>query len=273
MNKTLTQLHNAALMLGSVADPDLDAELLLAALLNCRREALWSTDVAWVPALERRFAEGIERRKNGEPLAYIIGRKAFADLIFEVNRSVLIPRPETEELVAWVEQWMRPEHTVVADIGCGCGNIAITMSHRHPACSALGCDVSFSAIQVAQRNRDRLNANVKFFQGDLLAPLIERKIAPSILIANLPYLDPRLPHDPSIAAEPAHALFALDGIGQMLRLLDQLGQLPGLPEFIFFETDPRNSNHRVRHRGYIQQIKKDLAGHDRFIALRRISES
>lgn len=273
VNKIPLQLHKAASQLSSSPTPHLDAELLLSTLLKCRREALWSRKLEWSDATQERFDQWVQRRKNGEPIAYILGTKTFGDLTFEVNASVLIPRSETEQLVELAEAALPDSPTTLADIGCGCGNIAISLKHRHPQHFVIASDVSFVAIVVAQRNAKRCGTPLQWMQGDLLQPLIERRLAPSVLIANLPYLDPRLNHDPSILHEPRPALFAPTGIIQMQRLLQQLDDLPTLPRWIFFETDPRNANDRVQHPAYRHQIKKDLGGHDRFIILERLSES
>lgn len=113
----------------------------------------------------------VRRLKTGEPVQYIVGRTEFHGLIFHVNPDVLIPRPETEELVEWMLDEISPGKFKLFDIGTGSGCIAIALGKQRPECEVYACDASERAIAVAQRNARENGVNVHFFVQDILASL------------------------------------------------------------------------------------------------------
>lgn len=115
--------------------------------------------------------EVVRRLKTGEPVQYILGRTEFHGLMLDVTPDVLIPRPETEELVAWVLDELPPGKLKLLDVGTGSGCIAITLGKRHPESEVYACDVSERAITVAHRNACENGVDVRFFVQDILAPL------------------------------------------------------------------------------------------------------
>jgi release factor glutamine methyltransferase len=171
-----------------------DAQVLLAYILEVERSTFYAYPEREVaPEQAERFWQLIERRKAGEPIAYLIGHREFYGYDFLVDKRVLIPRPETELLVEAALSSMRQKLAagqipVVADIGTGSGAILITIALEETRLPYLyACDVSTDALQVAHLNcqRHHVEARIRLLQGDLLAPLPEPV---DILIANLPYV-------------------------------------------------------------------------------------
>lgn len=172
----------------------LDTQVLLEHVLGIDRATLYAYPEREMTAeQERRFLALIERRKQGEPIAYILGHEEFYGLDFLVDRRVLIPRPETEMLVETTlrivrEQLARGQVPLIADIGTGSGAIPITLAVEEPRLPFLyAVDISEDALAVAQLNcqRHHVEQRVRLLRGDLLAPLPEPV---DILIANLPYV-------------------------------------------------------------------------------------
>ncbi|MBI4836617.1 MAG: peptide chain release factor N(5)-glutamine methyltransferase [Candidatus Abawacabacteria bacterium] len=131
---------------------------------------------------------------SGEPLAYIVGYKRFYDVDFFVDKHVLIPRQETEELIAHVLNSLSsyPVPSLVADIGTGSGCIGLTLAHLASQHRYVLVDISEHALAVAQRNAKQLNISinlVKFQQGDLLDSFLPQTNLPKLIVANLPYLN------------------------------------------------------------------------------------
>lgn len=163
--------------------------------------------------LYEKFQAGIARLQQNEPLGHILGYEWFYGYQFTVNENVLIPRPETEELVANVlaeydTYFADQEDVFVADVGTGSGAIAIALQKEEPSLHILATDISETAVQVAHENASRLNANVQFVVGDMLAPLIERNIKLDILVSNPPYIPQEEVLETSVKDfEPHVALF------------------------------------------------------------------
>ncbi|HPU00592.1 MAG: peptide chain release factor N(5)-glutamine methyltransferase [Firmicutes bacterium] len=140
------------------------------------------------------FAAAVERRLRGEPLAYIVGRKEFYGLEFTVNREVLIPRPDTEHLVDAVLEWVRGRERDICglDLGCGSGNLAVTLAFHLPQAVLYAVDISAGALQVAQANAARHGVveRLRFCRGDYFEAL--RGIEPpprfNLVVANPPYI-------------------------------------------------------------------------------------
>lgn len=183
------------------------------------------------PARAARYERLLRRRLSGEPVAYLLQEREFYGRPFYVDRRVLIPRPETEHLVEAALAHLRPGSTVL-DVGTGSGCIALTLALERPRTTVVGTDRSLSALAVAAINRDRyaLGERLRLLAADLLAPLLASDF--SVVVANLPYVDPadasRL--SPEIVHfEPAAALFSTaTGTAALERLLVEASVLrPG----------------------------------------------
>lgn len=183
-----------ALAVVGLPGPRLDAQVLLGHVLQVERTILYTyPERSLTPEQEQQYRLLIERRKAGEPVAYLVGHKAFFGRDFLVDERVLIPRPETELLVEAALSSIRAMFAVgrtplIADIGTGTGIIPITLALEEPRIPYLyGIDISAAALDVARLNSQRhaVASRIRFLQGDLLAPLPEPV---DMLIANLPYV-------------------------------------------------------------------------------------
>ena len=163
--------------------------------------------------LEMQYIAGIDRMLKGEPLGHVLGYEWFYGYQFEVNEHVLIPRPETEELVANIlagydEFFADSESVCAVDVGTGSGAIAIAVKKEEPAILMMGTDISQDAIQVAQENAKKNQVSIPFIAGDMLQPLIERNLKVDILISNPPYIPSEEAMESSVVDyEPHVALF------------------------------------------------------------------
>ena len=166
-----------------------------------------------------RFEAGIERLLMGEPVQHVIGHAPFYGRSFEVNRDVLIPRPETEELIDWVLGQLRHvKDDEIVDVGTGSGAIAITLS-LELGVRVQTVDISPEAITVAKRNATALGANVRFYEGDGLAPIADHSIR--VLVSNPPYIEAdELLDETVVGYEPHLALFGgKDGLDMYRQLI------------------------------------------------------
>ncbi|NLX98584.1 MAG: peptide chain release factor N(5)-glutamine methyltransferase [Rhodopirellula sp.] len=174
--------------------PRLDAEVLLADSLQCRRIELY-TAFDQVPAAEKlaAFRDLVRRRAEGTPVAYLVGRREFYSLSFAVSPAVLIPRPETEFVVIAVldlaKQNPRDRVIDICDVGTGSGAIAVSLAKHLPACRVLALDVSVEALQVAAGNvaSHSVSERVELLQSDLLAAVpADRQF--DFIVSNPPYV-------------------------------------------------------------------------------------
>lgn len=163
--------------------------------------------------LLKQFQDGMQRYMNGEPIQYINGKENFFSRDFIVNENVLIPRYETEELVEnilyKIDDYFDDYSSIdLCDVGTGSGAIAITLALEEPKLNVVATDISEEALEVAKANASELDAQVTFYQGDMLEPLIDRQQKFDIFVSNPPYI----PQDQEIESvvkdnEPHVALF------------------------------------------------------------------
>lgn len=159
------------------------------------------------------FEAGVERLVEGEPLGHVLGFEWFYGYRFKVNEDVLIPRPETEELVAYIlaayDEYFKDTLNVTAvDVGTGSGAIAVALKKEEPNIHILASDISEKACRIAKQNAQDNDAVVEVLCGDMLEPLIERNIKVDILISNPPYIpSDEAMEDSVVNYEPHVALF------------------------------------------------------------------
>jgi release factor glutamine methyltransferase len=204
------------------SSPRLDAELLLGHALGLRRIDLYLQFERTLN--EEELAAGREligRRGKHEPVAYIIGRREFMGLDFEVTPAVLIPNPDTEVLVEQAVSWGRSQdgrRLRVADVGTGSGCVAVSIAHYLKTAQVWAGDDEVAALEVAARNvrAHHLEDRVTLCRGDLLEALPGKM---DLICANLPYVTEGEVLAPEVTAQPAHALFASEGGAALLRRL------------------------------------------------------
>jgi release factor glutamine methyltransferase len=172
-----------------IEDARLEAELLLVHTLGIKKSELILYQSKIIEAKNlKRYQENIKRRLKHEPTAYIIGNQPFLGLNISVNRSVLIPRPETELLVEQALKVASSQLPVaIADIGTGSGCIAITLAKRLPLAEVYGIDSSNDALKVAKINAEthKVADRCHFIKGNLLGPL---KGPVDLIVSNPPYI-------------------------------------------------------------------------------------
>ena len=262
----------------------LDAQVLLVYVLDVDRATLYAYPEREVTAeQERDFLRLIERRKRGEPVAYLVGHKEFYGLDFLIDSRVLIPRPETELLVEAALEAIRQriaEGTmpVVADIGTGSGAIPITIAVEEPRLPSIyACDISTDALEVARLNcrLHGVEGRVRLLQGDLVAPLPEPV---DVLTANLPYVGTEELGQiaPDVQAyEPHLALFSgPDGLVLLRRFcieVRRFGTLkPGGVMLLEIGYQQREPLTHLLYKLWPQAVityKKDYAGWDRLVQI------
>ncbi|HLX80466.1 MAG TPA: peptide chain release factor N(5)-glutamine methyltransferase [Burkholderiales bacterium] len=194
-----------------------EARLLLAEICGFSQASLAASPEQDIPfEVENAFFEFSERRKKGEPVAYILGRREFYGLELSVNPSVLIPRPETELLV---DLALEKKPVSMLDLGTGSGAIALAVKFNRPEVRMVAVEADLSALLTAQRNAARLNLEIDFRHGRWFAPVAGERF--DIVVSNPPYIASGDPHLEDLRYEPNGALVSgpdgLDSIREIAR--------------------------------------------------------
>ena len=221
-----------ALCRAGLPDADLEAELLTGHVLGMSKTQLYTeSERDLTPAEIEQLCRFVRQRLDHEPTAYILGHWEFYGINFCVDWRALVPRPETELLVEKaieLGQFMLESgrQIAIADIGTGCGAIAISLALALPQAEIYATDVSTSALQVAEMNcrRHAVNGRVKLLRGDLLEPL-PRPV--DMIVANLPYVRHSEIRDLAPEIRDYEPVLALDGGEDGLHVIQQmLEQMP-----------------------------------------------
>jgi release factor glutamine methyltransferase len=246
-------------------------------------------------AIARILCEGIEQNGDIEeaalnkhiaslllytPVQYLLGEAWFYHRSFEVNPSVLIPRPETEELIEHVAKRIEKEkHLSLLDIGTGSGCIAITLKSLFPSIEVIGIDISNQALSVAQRNAERHKTNIRFLKDDFLTPANDALIHASydIIVSNPPYIpfsDKVLMDKNVVEYEPELALFVPDRNPLVFyqKLADWSIQHLNPEGFLFVEIHQKKGKETLavfEHDLHTATLLQDWSGNDRFIYARK----
>ena len=222
--------------------------------------------------------EMIARLKKNEPIQYVIGTETFCGWTFEVDGNVLIPRPETQELVRWIEaDWKSDAPCRILDVGTGSGCIAISLSKLLEGAEVEAWDISEGALRVARRNADRNGAQVLFRQVDVLTARPEGHRY-DVIVSNPPYITESEKQDMEANVldwEPHTALFVPDADPLLFyRRIAELGvSMLNEGGALYFEINRAYGEETVRMLeglGYKQiELRKDDWGNDRMIKANR----
>jgi release factor glutamine methyltransferase len=266
--------------LGTLADNNIDdamleGEILLRHVLGINRSQLFSDlDGNVSPAQAENLEQLLERRLSGEPSAYITGHREFYGLDFKVNRHVLIPRPESELLVEKALSLCQSHAiSIIADIGTGCGAIAISLAKNLPAATIYATDISHQTLEVARENcrRHGVTDRVVLLQGDMLGALPEPV---DLIVANLPYVrEAELPGSGPLSFEPRLALNGgKDGLDRISILCRQAGEKLRNNGSMLLEIGQGQTQavKAIMYESFpsaLIEIDRDLAGIERVISL------
>ena len=223
--------------------------------------------------------EMIRRLKKNEPIQYIIGIETFGGLTFEVNQNVLIPRPETRELVEWIaEDCQLEDPCKILDIGTGSGCIAISLAKLLGQAEVEAWDVSEGALQVARRNAERNQVDVLFRKMDVLGDVPEGMLY-DVIVSNPPYIaekeKPQMEHN-VLDWEPSIALFVPDEDPLLFyRRIAQLGgSMLKKGGSLYYEINQaygQETMEMLASMGYQSiELRKDVWGNDRMVKAKRI---
>lgn len=229
--------------------PRLDAEIILANTLALDRIFLHSHPEQIIYSSKLKIANlHLKKRLKHLPIAYIIGKKEFYGRNFKVTPDVLIPRPESEEIISTLSNILLvilPQDLAnnklpvinLIDVGTGSGCLGITAKLEFPSLDVTLADISKKALNIATSNARALAADVKCLRSDLLSMYVPEI---DIITANLPYVDKSWECSPETAYEPRNALFANDsGEALIKRLIIQSSQKLSKNGYLIIEADPR----------------------------------
>ncbi|MGA9031335.1 MAG: peptide chain release factor N(5)-glutamine methyltransferase [Sulfuricaulis sp.] len=192
--------------------PRLDAEVLIMHACGFDRSGLFTRGhFALTGEQQQRLEALLARRKQGEPIAYLTGMREFWSLEFNVSPATLIPRPETELLVEKALAFIpRDAEWTIADLGTGCGAIALALAKERPRCHLIATDILPAALEVARTNAAKFGlTNIEFREGSWFEPLNDMRL--DMIVSNPPYVranDPHLDHQGDVRFEPEQALAA-----------------------------------------------------------------
>jgi release factor glutamine methyltransferase len=264
------QLRSARSRLSGLPAGNLEAEILLAYCLEAPRSLLYANPEMELSNQRREFFQSlVERRVRGEPIAYITGVREFWSLSLRVTPDVLIPRPETEQLVEAALAHIPQDATWrIADLGTGSGALALALASERSHCEVHGTDSSAAALAVAADNARRLAIdNVRFHHGSWCGPLEGRV---RLIVSNPPYVSGQDPHleQGDCRFEPRQALTpGEDGLSAIRSITDAARDYLEEDGWLLLEHGPEQA---AAVRGLLEAFSytgisttQDLLGHDR----------
>jgi release factor glutamine methyltransferase len=263
-----------------IETPRLDAECLLAFALDCDRLRLYVDYEKPVEETQRARFRELVRERGGDrvPVALLTGRREFWSLPLRVSRDVLVPRPETETLVATALELVpdRDAEVAVLDVGTGSGAIALAIASERVKARITATDLSAAALAVARENAAALalSDRVRFLEGSLFEPVAGESF--DLVVSNPPYVAERdaagLP--PELRHEPASALFAgPDGTDVLRAIAARVGEVLAPGGAVLVELDPRQAEAMrawLREAGLVAiNLHRDVAGRQRVVSARK----
>jgi release factor glutamine methyltransferase len=263
--------------------PRLDAEVLLAHARGCKRIQLYTDYDSVLPDdVRARMRALVKRRAACEPVAYLVGHREFFSLEFEVNRDVLIPRPDTETLVVEaLDRLKGHERPRVLDLGTGSGCIAVAIAVNHRSAAVTAIDASDAALAVAAGNarRHAVADRIEFRQGDLFAPVMHDEPF-DVIVSNPPYVPAaeieRLAPDVR-DHEPRTALDGgVDGLDVVRRIIGEAAPHLVTGGWLLLECSPEQTTQvaeLLTAAGFAEVVvRQDLAGRGRAVCGRRTQQ-
>lgn len=254
--------------------------LLLSAILNYEYSVVnFHLDTPISPEQELAFQEALDRIRTGEPVQHVIGSVEFFDLQIQVNSDVLIPRPETEELLFWIqEDFQNRSFQKAIDFCTGSGCIALGLKAICPTSRVEGVDISQPALSVAQKNAIQNNLQVDFYEFDVLEEHQPRQKVYDIIVSNPPYIpiqERELMDRKVVHFEPGLALFVENH--EPLVFYDKIADLAQLllktDGSIYLELHEDYAIETVdlyRQKGFTDLVlKQDFQGKNRMLRVRR----
>lgn len=216
--------------------------------------------------------EAKKRLENGEPVQYVVGNVNFYGYELDVNKNVLIPRRETEELVEEVIKRSKGfDNPVIIDVGTGSGAIAISLA-KELNIHVYASDISLDALEVAEKNALKNNANITFLKGDMLKPYVANNVKADIIVSNPPYIRLNEKIEPIVSKnEPHIALYAKkNGLEFYESILKDAKEVLNDKFLIAFEIghDQKEDikNLALKYLGDVKvEIKKDLSLKNRML--------
>jgi len=269
-------LARETLVTNHIEDASLEGEILLRHVLGLNRAGLFSgLEQDMLPEELESLERLLKRRREGEPSAYITGHREFFGIDFHVDRNVLIPRPETELLVEKAITLAESQNiSTVADVGTGCGAIAVSLAINLPEITVYATDISIQALEIARQNcvQHGVSGRVHLLSGNLLEP-IQQPV--DLIIANLPYVGrSELTANGLLHFEPALALNGgKNGVDIIIRLCHQaIDKLqPGGTIILEIGQGQSESVVAVLNDAFptgVIEVRHDLTGIDRLVCMR-----
>ncbi|MCA1761719.1 MAG: peptide chain release factor N(5)-glutamine methyltransferase [Flavobacteriales bacterium] len=216
----------------------------------------------------------LDRLKNSEPVQYVLGKTVFYGLPFRVNKDVLIPRQETEELIHWILKDQFPERPTVIDLGTGSGCIPIVLKDLWPAAKVFGADISIDALNVANQNAAQNGVEVEFFHFDIIERESLAFMKFDLMVSNPPYVrrsERNLMEQNVLGFEPEMALFVDDSdplifYRKIVDLAEGHLNKGGKLYFEINEAYGAELKQLMKDRGFGNvELKKDFNGKDRMM--------
>jgi release factor glutamine methyltransferase len=215
----------------------LDALILLSDVIGKDRTHLLAhPELVLAIEQENSLKNMLGRRLQHEPLAYIRGKVEFYGHEFDVNEHVLVPRPESENILELLSEY--GDTPTIIDVGTGSGALAISAALEHPKAEVIAIDMDPECLKVARLNARNHKVNINFIEGDLLRGVpIEELTSPVVILANLPYVPDEYPINTAATHEPKLALFGgKDGLDLYRVMFDQLSEYKDSEIIVFTES-------------------------------------
>lgn len=221
--------------------PSVDAKVILANILEKSQAFLFTWPDKTLDALQiNQFKDAIARRRQGEPVAYIVGKRDFWTLSLFTSSHTLIPRPDTEVLVEQVLNWANEnerKNLAICDLGTGTGAIALALASELPQASVTGVDFQTEAVKLATRNAQANGiSNARFLQSDWFHSLKDHTF--DIIVSNPPYIEETSPYlnEGDVRFEPKTALTSgLDGLNDIKHIINAAPQFLNKGALLAFE--------------------------------------